>query len=162
MNVRKITSVSLFISLSVIGAYIKIPSPIASVALDIFPALVAGVLIDEKAGAIVGAFGHFISALFGGMPLGPFHIMIAVEMALIVWLFAYLYNKSKPILSSILFVLLNGVFASVPFIFILSLEFYLALIPSLILASTVNVVLALIILPRLESIIEKQQVKFKW
>ena len=156
MKIRKISVIALFVSLSVVGAYIKIPAPVASVALDIFPALVAGVVIDRKAGALVAGFGHFISAFFGGLPLGIFHLMVAFEMALIVWLFAIIY-RSKPIIASLLFVFLNGVVASIPFIFIISLEFYLTLIPSLTIASAVNVILAVIILPRLESILSESE-----
>lgn len=161
MKIKKISVIALFVSLSVVGAYIKIPAPIASVALDIFPALIAGVIIDPKAGGIVAGFGHFVSAFFGGLPLGIFHLMIGFEMALIVWLFAIIY-QSKPILASILFVVLNGLVASLPFVFILSFEFYLTLIPSLTLASTFNVLLALIILPRLESILREREVRIRW
>lgn len=161
MNVRKISMIALFVSLSIVGAYIKIPAPIASVALDIFPALIAGVIIDRRAGAIVASSGHILSAFFGGMPLGILHVVIGIEMGLIVWLFATLY-RSKPIQASVLFVLLNGLVASLPFIFILSFEFYLAIIPSLTMAAIFNVILALITLPRLESILVKGETRIKW
>ena len=41
MNVRTISTLAVFIALSVVGAFIKIPSPIGSMALDSFPALLA-------------------------------------------------------------------------------------------------------------------------
>src|SRR5699024_61449 len=136
---------------------IKIPSPVGSVALDVFPALVAVVLIGKKSGAIVALLGHIISALLGGMPLGPFHFLIAIEMALIVWLFGYLYNHTR-LGSTFAFIILNGLVASVPFIFVMSLEFYLALTPSLLIAATVNSVLAVILIPRVESIFKARMV----
>lgn len=160
MKIKRVSIIALFVSLTVIGAAIKIPAVITSISLDIFPALIAGVLIDRKAGAIVAGFGHFVSAFFGGLPLGIFHLLIGVEMALIVWLFAMIY-QSKPVLASLLFVFLNGVLASLPFIFILSFEFYLTLIPSLTLASALNVLLALIILPRLKSILLDNEVQIR-
>lgn len=161
MNVKKISVTALFVSLSVVGAYLKIPAPIASVALDIFPALIAGVLVDRKVGAAVGGLGHILSAFFGGMPLGIFHLLVGLEMAFIVWLFATMY-RARPALASVLFVFLNGVVASIPFIFIISFEFYLAIIPSLIIASAVNVLLALLALPRLEKILMERELNIKW
>lgn len=161
MNVRKISITALFVSLSVVGAYIKIPAPIASVALDIFPALIAGVLVDRKAGALVGGLGHLVSAFFGGVPLGIFHLLVGLEMAVIVWLFATMY-RDRPALASVLFVFLNGIVASIPFIFILSFEFYLAITPSLLMASAFNVLLALLTLPRFEKILAERELNLKW
>ena len=56
-------------------------------ALDSFPALLAAVLLGPVAGGIVAGIGHIVSALIGGMPLGPFHFLIMVEMFIFVWLF---------------------------------------------------------------------------
>lgn len=157
MQIQKISFISLFVALSIVGAYIKIPSPVGSVALDVFPALVAVILIGRKSGATVAFLGHMISALLGGMPLGPFHFLIAVEMALIVWLFGYLYHYSR-LGSTLVFVFLNGLVASAPFIFVMSLEFYLALTPSLLIAATVNGLIAVILIPRIESIFKSRMV----
>lgn len=52
-------------------------------------------------------FGHLLSALIGGMPLGPFHVLIAVEMAVLVWVFGYFYQKGKRVLGGVLFVVGN-------------------------------------------------------
>lgn len=149
MSAKKISLLAMFIALSVIGASIKIPAVIGSVALDAFPALFAAVLIGGVPGSIVAGFGHLISALIGGMPLGPMHLIVAVEMAFIVWLFSHLYNSGKRFLASLSFVILNGFVASVPFIFLISLSFYLAIIPSLIVGAIMNVGVALIFIPRL-------------
>lgn len=48
MNVKKINILAIFIAISVIGAFIKIPSFIGSVALDSFPSLIAGVLLGGE------------------------------------------------------------------------------------------------------------------
>jgi len=49
---------ALFIALSVIGASIKSPAVIGSVALDVFPALFSSVLIGKRTGAVVAGLGH--------------------------------------------------------------------------------------------------------
>lgn len=54
MNIKKITLLALFIGLSVVGAMIKIPAVVTSVALDAFPALLAAVYFGPLAGGIVG------------------------------------------------------------------------------------------------------------
>ena len=95
MNIKKISLISLFIALSVAGASIKIPAIVSSVALDMVPALLAGVILGGGPGALIALLGHLLSAFIGGMPLSPFHFMIAVEMALLVWLFAIVYRKGK-------------------------------------------------------------------
>lgn len=148
MKNRMLPLLALFTALSTIGAAIKIPSIIGSVAFDVFPALIAAVLLGGIPGAIVAAFGHMLSALIGGLPLGPMHIFIAVEMAVLVWIFAILYKKNKTI-ASLLFILGNSFVAPLPFIFIMNIGFYLAIVPSLIVGSIINTVMALFAIPRL-------------
>ena len=62
MNVRTISTLAVFIALSVVGAFIKIPSPIGSMALDSFPALLAAALLGPVAGGrsqgLVISFQH--------------------------------------------------------------------------------------------------------
>jgi hypothetical protein len=151
MSVKKISLISLFIALSVAGASIKIPAIVSSVALDMVPALLAGVLLGGGPGALIALLGHLLSAFIGGMPLGPFHFMIALEMALLVWLFAIFYRKGKKVIASILFVLGNTFLAPLPFLFIMGSGFYIGMIPSLLIGSVFNTGLALILAPRLTS-----------
>jgi len=153
MNIRKISVISLFIALAVVGASIKIPAIVASVALDMVPALTAGAILGGIPGALVAFFGHLISALIGGMPLGPFHFLIAVEMALLVWLFALIYSKGKRVLASILFVIGNTFVSPLPFLFIMGAGFYIGMIPSLLIGAVLNTVLALLLTPRLVSVL---------
>lgn len=148
MTTRRIGYLSLFVALSVIGGFIKIPSPVGSIALDSFPALIAAVLLGRHSGGIVASIGHLMSAIFGGFLLGPFHIMLAVEMYFVVWLFATLYEKSHRILAYISFIILNALIAPLPFILIMNWAFYLGLLPFLLLASVINAVIAAILVPR--------------
>lgn len=163
MNTKKISLISLFLALSVAGASIKIPAIVSSVALDMVPALLAGVIFGGGPGAFIAFLGHLLSAFIGGMPLGPFHFVIAVEMALLVWLFAILYRKGKRMLASTLFVLGNTFAAPLPFLFLMGTGFYIGMIPSLLIGSLFNVVLALLLAPRLSSFfagrIHKEAVK---
>jgi uncharacterized membrane protein len=152
MSIKKISLLALMIALSAVGASIKIPAVVDSVALDALPALLAAALLGVRAGAITGALGHLLSALIGGFPLGVMHLLIAVEMALLVWLFGFLYNGNKKILAGIVFIVGNAFIAPIPFIFLMNIGFYTAIVPSLLIGSAINTVLALILIPRLSSV----------
>jgi uncharacterized membrane protein len=153
MKIKTISLIALMIALSAIGASIKIPAIIDSVALDVLPALIAAALFGVGAGALTGAFGHLLSALIGGFPLGPMHLLIAVEMAVLVWVFGLFYNQNKKILAGIIFIVGNAFVAPIPFIFLMNMGFYVFIVPSLLIGSIINTVLALILIPRLSSLV---------
>lgn len=148
MKNKMLPLLALFTALSTVGSAIKIPASVGSVAFDVFPALIAAAILGSGAGAIVGAFGHLLSAMLAGFPLGPMHLLIAVEMSVLVWIFAILYKKNKAA-ASILFVLGNSFVAPLPFIFIMNKAFYITIVPSLLIASIINTVMALVAIPRL-------------
>jgi uncharacterized membrane protein len=154
LNGKLISLLAMFTALSVVGASIKIPAIVGSVALDVFPALLAAALFSSWSGAIVAAFGHLISALLGGFPLGPMHLLIAIEMALLVWIFGFLYKKNKKIAATALFILGNSFAAPLPFILLMNKAFYLAIVPSLLIGSIINTGIALFALPRLSAFIK--------
>lgn len=162
-NVRKMSFIALFIALTVVGAYIKIPAIIGSVALDAFPALLSAVFFGPVVGALVGFLGHLISAVFGGMPLGPFHIIIAVEMAILVYFFGALFNRGMKIFSGIVYVIGNAFIAPIPFVFLIDFAFYVALLPSLLVGTLLNAIIAFMLIPRLYPIFHmayfKEEVK---
>ncbi|KMY53047.1 membrane protein [Bacillus sp. FJAT-27231] len=155
MRIKRISWLALFTALSVVGGMIKVPAILASVALDSFPALLAAGFLGAGPGALVAAFGHLLSALTGGMPMGPFHFLIAAEMAGAVWLFAKIYHSHKRIAAIITFIVLNGFVLPVPFVFAMGWEFYVTIVPSLVVASVLNSVLAWAALPRLQTLFEK-------
>ena len=157
----KLTWMAMLVALTVIGAAIKVPAIIGSVALDAFPALLAAAILGGPAGAIVGAVGHLLSALIGGMPMGPLHFIVAVEMALLAFLFSILYRKGKEWQAGVLFVLGNAFAAPLPFILLISKAFYLALVPSLFIGSIINTVIAFIVIPRLSRIMDPMLSKVK-
>lgn len=155
MDVRKISAIAIFIALSAVGAMIKIPSPIGSIALDSFPALLAAVILGPVSGAIVAGLGHIISAFIGGMTLGPFHFLIMVEMAVLTWMFSILYINGKKVGAFFLFFISNAFVLTLPFAFLISPGFYTLLVPGLTVATAVNVVLAVLLLPRLKPVLKK-------
>ncbi|EGA88316.1 hypothetical protein GPDM_15884 [Planococcus donghaensis MPA1U2] len=147
MTTKKLALAALFISLSAIGGMIKIPLGIASIALDATPALVAVLFFSAPLVGTIAAFGHLISALFGGMPLGPFHLMIAIEMWAVLWLFAKLHHTGRYWLKWLAFIIGNGVVAAIPFYFLLSPAFFYAAVPALLIASLINAAVAALLLP---------------
>ncbi|WP_026566972.1 ECF transporter S component [Bacillus sp. UNC41MFS5] len=153
MKGKWVSGLAMLTALSVVGAMIKIPAIVGSVALDAFPALLAAVLFGAGAGAIVGAFGHLLSALIGGFPLGPMHFLIAVEMAVLVWVFGRMYKNNK-IFAGVVFIIGNSLVAPLPFIYLMNLGFYLGIIPSLLIGSIINTVIAMVAIPRLTSLVK--------
>ncbi|GLB60956.1 ECF transporter S component [Cytobacillus sp. NCCP-133] len=154
MKSMKVSLAAMLIALTAAGAAIKIPAIIGSVALDAFPALLAAVLLGGWGGAAVASVGHLLSALLGGMPLGPLHFLIAAEMALLAFAFGYLYRRGRRWQAGVLFILGNAFAAPLPFIFLMGKAFYLAIVPSLFIGSVLNTVIAYIAIPRLVRILE--------
>ena len=147
MATKKLALAALFISLSAIGGMIKIPLGIASIALDSMPALLAVLFFSAPLAGTIAAFGHLISALFGGLPLGPFHLIIAIEMWAVVWLFAKLHQAGKDRLKWPAFIAGNGVIAAIPFYFLLSPAFFYVSVPALLLAACINAAVAALAMP---------------
>ncbi|MGD6848143.1 MULTISPECIES: ECF transporter S component [Rossellomorea] len=150
-NLRTLLLLSLFMAFSAIGGMVKIPAVIGTIALDSMPALLIASLYNRRWGAIVAGGGHLLSSLYVGFPLGPFHVLIAIEMAFFVWVFGYVFAKGKRVLAAILFFIGNGLLAGIPFIFILNPSFYYAIIPSLLIASFINLTVAHFLYPPLHS-----------
>lgn len=145
---KKLVLMGLFIALSVVCAFIKIPSPTGTVALDAMPAYAAGVLLGGIPGAVVGFLGHIATSLNAGFPLTlPVHLIIAVVMAITVYLFSFTYEKTNIFFASIVGTIING--AGAPLLLMLlpksNPQLLLGLIPVLLVASGVNVVMADII-----------------
>ena len=161
MKKVKLTWMAMLVALTAIGAAIKVPAIIGSVALDAFPALLAAAILGGPAGAIVGTMGHLLSALIGGMPMGPFHFIVAVEMAMLAYIFAILFRNGKKWQAGVLFVLGNTFAAPLPFLFLISKAFYLSIVPSLFIGSVMNTVIAFIVIPRLSRVMEPMLSKVK-
>lgn len=155
MPAKRIALFALFISLSAVGGMIKIPLGIASIALDSMPALAAVLFFSAPAAGVIAALGHLMSAMLGGFPLGPFHILVAVEMWAAVWLFGNLHQAGWQRSKWVAFVLANGVIAAVPFYYLMSPAFFYATVPGLLIASALNAAVAGAVMPVLANVKEK-------
>lgn len=153
---RRFTLLAMFISLSVIGSLIKIPFTIGSIALDSAPAVVAAVFLGPTAAAVVASVGHVVSALFGRFPLGPFHILVAIEMAALLYIVGLLIRRGWFIFSYVCFFIGNALLVPLPFAWIMSPEFVLSIIPFLALATGVNLAIAVVVSKALQRAWGKQ------
>ncbi len=160
---QKMVLMALLIALSYLGGMIKI---LGSVALDAMPAYFAALLLGGPIGAVVGAVGHLFSALLASFPLSmPMHALIALCMAAACWFYGYLYKKTNIILASVVAILINGpvmtyasaVMAKAMGVAPSVMAFFTPMIGPLLIASTVNVVLAAIVYLALSKALFKKE-----
>ncbi|MCK5758980.1 MAG: ECF transporter S component [Clostridiales bacterium] len=144
LSVKFITLCGVFIALSVVGAFIK---PFgSSIAFDSLPAFLAASMLGPIAGAITGLLGHLISSAIVGFPFTlPVHLIVAVEMAMVMIIYAILSRKINIVVSAVIAVILNGVGATALLIPILGTTFFVAMVGPLTLIATINVVLAVLV-----------------
>lgn len=152
----KMVYCAMLIALSAVGALIKIQG---SIAFDSMPGFFAALFLGPWAGALVAGVGHFLTALTSGFPLTlPMHLIVAVEMALFAFIFAWVYRKSNGIVASIVATILNGPVAAliaIPTSIALGLPFngwplFYFIITPLTIASAANVILAYIVYKAME------------
>lgn len=157
-NTKKIVLFAVLIALSAVLAFVKIPiPPITTLAFDSLPGFVAAALINPVAGGIVGAAGHFFTALYSGFPMGIVaHVIIMVAMFVTMFVFGYLYKKGLKILAGICAVIINGPVSLVPFIFIIGWGMVAAMMLPLSIAAAVNVIIAMIIIPIVKKAVIKE------
>lgn len=140
---RRIARMAVLIALSAVGAFIKIPSPTGTVALDSAPGYFAGVAFGPVEGAIVGAIGHLFSALTTGFPLGlPLHLLVAAEQAVWVVAFWWVARHVNIVAAIVVATFLNGVVGAAILIPIGGTGLFAAVLVPLIAGSAVNVIIA--------------------
>lgn len=149
---RNVTLAALFIALCGIGALLKIPGPFSSVALDLAPALISTLFLGPVWAGVIAAFGHLISAFTGGLPLGPFHAIVALEMLVIVFVFGLMMKRGWRAAGFLFVTLATGLLAPLPFYFLISPAMYFTLVPVLLVATAINSVVAWVALPFLKRI----------
>ena len=147
---RNLTLAALFIALCGIGALLKIPGPFSSVALDLAPALISTMFLGPVWAGVIAALGHLISAFTGGLPLGPFHAIVAVEMFVIVYVFGLMIKRGWRFAGFLFVTLATGLLAPLPFYFLISPALYMTLMPILLVATAINSVVAWVALPLLK------------
>lgn len=144
-----IVLMGLLIAMSVVGGEIKLPNPItSSIAFDSLPAFLGALLLGGVPGAIVGFLGHLASAAFGGFPLSlPVHIIVAFQMAIIMIVFSFVAKKTNLVVAGVVGIILNGIGSPACFIPYphMGMAVFVALIPPLSVASTLNIIAAIAI-----------------
>ena len=142
---RRVARIAILVALSGVGAFIKIPSPTGTVALDAAPAFLAGGAFSPLEGSIVGVLGHLISALTTGFPLGlPVHLLVAAEMGVFVWIYGVIARKVNIWVAAVVAILLNGIGGAALMIPIGGLGLFTALVLPLTVGAVINVVIAVL------------------
>ena len=142
---RRVARIAILVALSAVGAFIKIPSPTGTVALDAAPGYLAGAAFSPLEGAIVGVLGHLLSALTTGFPLGlPVHLLIAAEMGVFVWLFGVMVRRINVWIAAIIAILLNGILGAALMIPVGGTGMFVALVVPLLVGSAINIVVAVL------------------
>lgn len=151
INTRNITILGMLIGLSYIGSLLKIQGTIA---FDSLPGYFAALFLGPVYGFIVAGLGHLLTAITSGFPMTlPMHLIVALEMAFIAYLFGVIYKKTNGIVASIIAIILNGpilALLAVPVSIALKLPFngwalFSFIITSLTIASALNVIIAYIL-----------------
>lgn len=148
-STKFIVIMGLFIGMSIVGGYIKLPNPVtSSIAMDSFPAFAASLILGGIPGAIIGFLAHMMSAAIGGFPMTlPIHLLIGTQMAIIMFLFKLIFDKFGLIAAGITGIILNGILAPACFILIpgYGVAVFTELVLPLMIASIVNIVAAIIV-----------------
>lgn len=161
VNSKQLTLAAMFAALCAIGGLFKIPLGMTSTALDSTPALVSAVFLPPMIAGIVAFIGHIVSALSGGFPLGPFHLLIAGEMLLVIYIFTRLHQANFRIAKWLFFIIANGLLAPLPFYLLISPAFFIGAVPGIFIATIFNAVIAAIILPFLKNFSQAERGVFQ-
>ncbi len=149
---KRIARIAILVALSAVGAFIKLPSPTGTVALDSAPGFVAAAAFGPGEGALVGALGHMFSALITGFPLGlPVHLLVAAATLLWVAAFGLIARKINIWVAAPVGVLLNGVGGAALLIPIYGFGIFATLVVPLLVGSTINVIIAVAVVRVLDS-----------
>ncbi len=144
----KISVIGMLVALSFVGSYIKIPSPLQSIALDSMPAFLAGLILGGVEGGFVAFIGHMLTAGNAGFPLSlPIHLIVAVMMVITVLLFHITYKKVNIYVAGVVGIVVNGIGAPLVMAFLpqFGWGFFMGIVPFLLLASAINVIAAILV-----------------
>lgn len=154
-KLRLLILTALVAAICVVGSFIKVPGIITTAALDSAPAFIAVIFLPPVFAGAAGALGHIATGLTSGFPLGVFHILIAIEMFCIVYIFAILHRKGMTMTKWFFAIIANGIVAPMPFYFLISPAFYIGSIASLTMATVINVMIAILVMPVLNTVVKR-------
>ena len=155
MKLRLLTLAAMFAALSAIGAFVKVPVGIGSAALDTVPALISAAFLPPVFAGAASLVGHLTSSLYVGFPLGPLHLIIAVEMLVILYVFTKLHQTGHYLMKWVFFIVANSLLATLPFYWIISPAFFVGALPGITIATLVNAGIAIIVSPVVERVMER-------
>lgn len=146
LSVKRVAYMAVFIALSAVGALIKIPSPVGTIALDSAPGYFCGLAFGMVEGAGVIFLGHLLTAGVVGFPLGlPLHLFIGVQLAVWVLIFRWIFLRFGQIPAAIAAIFLNGVVSAFTMYFVGGMGAVMGVLPFLLAGSAVNVIIALLV-----------------
>lgn len=159
-NTKKLVLMSMFVALSLVGSYIKIPSPVGTIGLDSTAGFLAGLILGGVPGGIVGFLGHiFTSANVGFHFSLPVHLIIGAMMFISIYFYSFIYEKVNIYAAAIVGILLNAVIS--PLVLLLLPQFgwpfFLGITPFLLMGSVINVVLSILVYLPLKNAVLKDK-----
>lgn len=156
-KLRKLILTAMVAAICAVGAMIKVPAFISTAALDSAPAFLGVVFLSPILAGVAGLIGHFITALTSGFPLGPLHIIIAVEMLIVVWVFGVMHKKGMHYWKWPVALVLNGIVAPLPFYFIISPAFFWGALGSILMATVINLIIVAVVMPFLSKVFVRKE-----
>ncbi len=149
---KRIAFLGVMIALSGVLSLIKIPiASVGTLAFDAVPGFLVAILINPILGGIVALAGHLFSATISGYPLSIIgHLIVSVSMFASAYALGKIFIKKYSytlVIASVVAIALN-VYLSMPFLNLISnfpWNFLLTLQIPLFIASTANVVLAILV-----------------
>ncbi|WP_312126664.1 ECF transporter S component [Lysinibacillus boronitolerans] len=156
-KLRKWILTAMVAAICAVGAMIKVPAFISTAALDSAPAFLGVVFLSPILAGVAGLIGHFITALTSGFPLGPLHIIIAVEMLIVVWVFGVMHKKGMHFWKWPVALVLNGIVAPLPFYFIISPAFFWGALGSILMATVINLIIVAVVMPVLSKVFVRKE-----
>lgn len=156
-KLRKLILTAMVAAICAVGAMIKVPAFISTAALDSAPAFLGVVFLSPILAGVAGLIGHFITALTSGFPLGPLHIIIAVEMLIVVWVFGMMHKKGMHFWKWPVALVLNGIVAPLPFYFIISPAFFWGALGSILMATVINLIIVAVVKPILSKVFVRKE-----
>lgn len=145
VTTKTLTLTAVFVALSVVGAYIKLPSPTGTVALDALPGFLASLLYGPFVGCISIFLGHVVSSMIVGFPLTlPMHLAIGVFMALAAYIYQLIGRRGLKslIVASVVAIIINGPLMGFLVVPIGGMPMYYAMVGPLTLGAAVNIILS--------------------
>ncbi|MGQ4915571.1 MAG: ECF transporter S component [Candidatus Asgardarchaeia archaeon] len=139
---KRIARMAIFIALSAVGSFIKIPSPTGTVAMDSCPGYFSVLAWGYLEGAIVISLGHLFTAATVGFPLGWLHIVVAIGMIIWAAMLKFFTDKIHIVAGVIAGTIGNGVLGAAMMVPFFGWGFFYALLPFLTVASLIDISIA--------------------